>query len=84
MNTLKYDKVVKQLDDSKRGIYEAESNIQARIQELCEASEKWIRIISCPRGVFIKISPNYPKKNVKIDIEMYVNRKYSKRDQRKS
>ena len=84
VNTLKYDKVVKQLDDSKRGIYEAESNIQARIQELCEASEKWIRIISCPRGVFIKISPNYPKKNVKIDIEMYVNRKYSKRDQRKS
>ncbi|CAI2386892.1 unnamed protein product [Moneuplotes crassus] len=77
LNTLALKKVLSVLADTTRGKFESTVTINQKLQDLCMASPDWLKIVSTPRGEFIKMKLNYPKKNVKVDIERYIKQKYS-------
>lgn len=72
VNTLNISKLMGELQDNQRGVFEESTNILDRIKQLHFASPKWMKIISLPSDKFVKINKDYKKSSVKIDIERYV------------
>jgi hypothetical protein len=76
LNTLNFNKLLAELEDSQRGHFSDRQETKNRVNELHIASPNWMKIITTPRGDFVKIKPDYLKRNVKNDIEKYVSRTY--------
>lgn len=76
INTLNFSKLLAELEDSQRGQFTDRQETKDRVKELHTASQNWLTIIQTPRGEFVKIKPDYLKRNVKNDIEKYVARTY--------
>jgi hypothetical protein len=72
VNTLFMSKLLAELEDNQRGRFENGEEAKVNVKHLHMASPKWLKLISLPNGMLVKISPDYKKSNVKRDIEKYI------------
>lgn len=72
VNTLYLSKLLSELEDSQRGRFDTTVDMKDYIQHIHSASPKWMKLISLPNGVLVKINPDYRKNSVKSDIVNYI------------
>ncbi|CAI2386891.1 unnamed protein product [Moneuplotes crassus] len=77
LSSLPLKKVLSLLSDTTKGRFESTTNLREKLEDLCSASPDWLKIISTPKGEFLKIKTTYSKRNVKLDIERYTKQKYA-------
>lgn len=70
-NTLFKGKLIDELKDSQRGCFDTAIEIETNIKHLHKASPQWLKLISLPNGLIVKISPKYKKSEIKADITKY-------------